>query len=155
MKPLTQSRVWFALFVLVIFLMGVGAGLTGARFLRLGPGFGHRGGPGGPGGRPPSPAGIAERMKGELGLTADQQKQIEEAFRTGEDRLEGFRTRTRTEFDDLRRQLDADIEKVLTPEQFARYKTLRRPEPPDGRRPPPPDGGFDPRGGPPPGPPPR
>lgn len=154
MTPFTQSRLWFALFVLVIFAMGVGMGLTTARHFHLGPGFGPRGGPGGP----PSPAGIAERMKGELGLNADQQKQIEEAFRKGEERLDGFRTRTRTEFDDLRKQLDADIEKALTPEQFARYKALRRPEPRDGRRPPPPGGGPGPdRGppGPPPGPPPR
>jgi Spy/CpxP family protein refolding chaperone len=154
-KPFTQSRLWFALFVLVIFAIGVGTGLTAARYLRLGPGFGHRPGP--PPG-PPSPARIAERMTRELGLNPEQQKQIEEAFRKGEERLDGFRTRTRTEFDGLRMQLDADIEKALTPEQLARYKTLRRPEPPPGRRPPPPDGLGPDRGppmGPPPGPPPR
>jgi Spy/CpxP family protein refolding chaperone len=96
--------------------------------------------------RPPSSARIAEGMARDLQLTPDQQKQVEQAFERGAERLEKFRTATREQFDVLKKQLDDDIDSVLTPEQRVKHQAMREQE--RRRRPPPPDG----RG---PGPPPR
>jgi Spy/CpxP family protein refolding chaperone len=178
MTTITRQKVWFALFVIVIFVMGFGSGVVTSRYLRFGGPFGHGPGPGGPygrgpggpggpggfggpggpgrpggpGGMPPSPpsaAHIAEGMARDLQLTADQQKQVEQAFERGAERLEKFRTATREQFDALRKQLDEDIDRVLTPEQRAKHQAMREQE---RRRRPPPPGGRGGPGGPGPGP---
>jgi Spy/CpxP family protein refolding chaperone len=163
MTTITRQKVWFALFVLVIFVMGFGSGVGTSRYLRFGGPFGHGrgggpygrgpGGPGGPGGIPPPPpsaARIAESMARDLQLTSDQQKQVEQAFERGAERLEKFRTATREQFDTLKKQLDDDIDRVLTPEQRVKHQAMREEE---RRRRPPPPGGRGPGGpgGPPPG----
>ncbi len=142
MIALTRRRLWFGLFVAVVFLLGVAVGLGAARFLRLGPPFG-RGGPPGP---PPTPAAVLERMSRELNLSAEQQQQLQEVFRQGTDRMQQLQTATREQFDAERTRLEADIERVLTPDQQTKYRQLRpRPRigppgpPPPGRRGPPPE----------------
>jgi Spy/CpxP family protein refolding chaperone len=179
MTTVTRQKVWFALFVLVIFVIGFGSGVGTSRFLRSGGPFGHGpggphgrggpggpgrpGGPGGPGGIPPPPpssARIAEGMARDLQLTPDQQKQVEAAFERGAERLEKFRATTREQFDALKKQLDDDIDRVLTPEQRIKNQTMREEErrrrpPPRGRGPGDPGGPGGPEGPPPSGPPPR
>jgi hypothetical protein len=162
MTSVTGQKVWFALFVLVIFVMGFGSGLVTSRYVRFGGPFDHGpggprgrgpGGPGGPGGGPggippppPSAARIAEGMARDLQLTPDQQKQVEQAFERGAERLEKFRTATREQFDALKKQLDDDIDRVLTPDQRVKHQTMRREE--DRRRRPPPGGRGPGPGGP-------
>jgi hypothetical protein len=143
MNALAQRRLWFALFVALIFILGVGLGIVGGRFLH-GPLFGRRPPP------RPSPAAMASQLSRELGLNSTQQQQVEEAFKQGAGRLEQFQSKTRQEFDALRAQLDADIERVLTPEQRDKYRARLR----DRRHGPPPMGGPGGPGGPPPGDPP-
>ncbi len=145
MIALTRRRLWFGLFVTVVFLLGVAVGIGAARFFHLGPPFGR----GRPPGRPPSPAAIAERMTRELGLSSEQQQRLQEVFRQGEERMQQLQTTTREQFDAERARLDADIEQVLTPEQQTKYRQLR-PRPRIGPPGPPPPG----HRGPPPGPPP-
>ena len=130
MTPFGRSRLWFGLFILVVFLLGVVTGLGGSRFLH-GPPFGRPP-------RPPSPAMIADRLTRELNLTPEQRKQVEVVLQQGTDRLERFHAETGDQYGKLRRELDADIERVLTPEQQAKYRTLRPGPPRDGRPPPPP-----------------
>lgn len=168
MTSISRQKVWFALFVIVIFVMGFGSGVGTSRYFRFGGPFGHGPGgpygrgPGGPGGGPggippppPSAARIAEGMARDLQLTPDQQKQVEQAFERGAERLEKFRTATREQFDVLKKQLDDDIDRVLTPDQRVKHQTMRREE--DRRRRPPPGGRGGPGGfgagpgGPPPG----
>jgi Spy/CpxP family protein refolding chaperone len=153
MKPVTRQKLWFALFVAVVFVMGFGSGVATSRFFRFGGPHGRGpGGPGGPGGIPPPPpsaARIAEGMARDLQLTPDQQKQVEQAFERGAERLEKFRTATREQFDVLKKQLDDDIDRVLTPEQRMKHQTMRREE--DRRRRPPPGGRGPGPGGPGPG----
>lgn len=184
MTTITRQKVWFALFVLVIFVMGFGSGVGTSRYFRFGgpSGFGQggpgshgkgpggpgrpdgpggprrpggRGGSGGPGGPagpggipppPPSAARIAEGMARDLQLSSDQQKQVEQAFERGAERLEKFRTATREQFDALKKQLDDDIDRVLTPEQRVKHQAMREEE---RRRRPPPPGGRGPGGRPP------
>ena len=149
-----RRELWFSLFVLVVFALGLATGLTTGRYLRRGPPPGRPGPPG----PPPSAAAMAERMSTELGLDGSQRQKVEEAFRAGADRLDRFRASTREQFDALDKQLTDDIERVLTSDQLDRFRKIRaeqRRRGP-GRGPGP---GFGPGpgpgpGGPPPGPPP-
>jgi Spy/CpxP family protein refolding chaperone len=132
MTPLGRRRLWFALFVVIVFALGAATGFGLARFMRPRPPFG-RGGPGRP---PPSPAMVAERMTHDLGLTPEQRTKMEQVLRRNADRLERFHATTGQQYDALRNEIDADIERVLTPEQIAKFRTLRPPR--RGGGPPPP-----------------
>jgi hypothetical protein len=135
MTPLARRRLWFALFVAVVFALGVGTGLTVGRLFRPGHGFGRPGHPGPPG-PPPSPAAMADRMGRELELDPDQKTRIEAVFRRGAERFEQFHAVTGREFEALRQELNTEIERELTPEQRARFRQLGAG--PRGHHPPPP-----------------
>ena len=105
-----RVRIWFALFVLVVFCAGLAGGVLidralgrrAAAFDRGGPrgamdfGPGGRagrgrwpGGPGGPGGRRGgSPRMLVERLAGELNLTSEQRTKVEEILTARRARLE-------------------------------------------------------------------
>jgi Spy/CpxP family protein refolding chaperone len=131
MTPFGQRRLWFALFLAVVFALGAATGFGVSRFVRPRPPFGR-----GPGPPPPSPAMVADRMTRDLGLTSEQRTKVEEVLRQNANRLERFHAATGQQYDALRQELDADIERVLTPEQQAKFRTLRPPR--RGPRPPPP-----------------
>jgi Spy/CpxP family protein refolding chaperone len=86
-----------------------------------------------PGPRPPTGE-VVEDMKARYDLTPEQAKQVEAAFGKRRESLqavfEEFRTKSEAEF----QALSADIKKILTPEQYARwehdFKQRRRPRPP-------------------------
>lgn len=140
MTPLGRRRLWIGSFVAVVFVLGMAAGAGLTRVMR----FGHRPPP-----PPPSPAMMADRLTRDLSLTPEQRTQLEVVLRQGAERLERFHAQTGDAYATLRRELDADIERLLTPEQQAKFRA-RRPAPREGR--PPRDGG-PPRGDPPPPPP--
>ncbi len=117
MMNLTRRKLWFAIFVLVVLAIGFGAGVAADRYLSF---------PRRPFGRPPKPAEIADRMSRELGLSADQHARLEVVFQRNGDRLEQFRAQTRAQFDTLRKQLDAEIIEILTPEQRATFEEQRK-----------------------------
>lgn len=85
-----------------------------------------------PGPRPPTRE-VVEDMAARYDLTPEQAKQVEAAFGKRRESLqtlfEQFRTKSEAEF----QKLSADIKKILTPEQYARweqdFKRRRRPEP--------------------------
>jgi Spy/CpxP family protein refolding chaperone len=141
MTLLGRRRLWIGLFVSVIFVLGMAAGAGLTRMMRFGPPFGPRRPP-----PPPSPAMMADRLTRDLSLTPEQRTQLEVVLRQGSERLERFHAETGDAYGKLRKELDADIERLLTPEQQVKFRA-RRPGPRDGR--PPRDGG-PPRGGPPP-----
>lgn len=120
MRGLAERKLWFAIFVIVILVIGFGAGVASDRYLLLGrrP-FGGRPGP-------PKPTEIAVRMSQELGLSADQRMRLEAVFERNGDRLEKFRAQTRAEFERLRNQLDTEISAILTPEQRAKFEEQRK-----------------------------
>jgi hypothetical protein len=139
------------LFVLAVFVTGVGAGLTMARFGPPGSLFGRAGAPRPD--RPPGPPDVVQRMTRDLGLSTEQQQRLHVVFQNAGERFERFRSTSRDQFEALQRQLHDEIEGVLTEEQRARFRSLmpeRRggPRPgPRGARP------RDPLAGPPPEPP--
>jgi Spy/CpxP family protein refolding chaperone len=91
-----------------------------------------------PGPRPPTRE-VVEDMSARYDLTPEQAKQVEAAFGKRRESLqtvfEEFRTKSEAEF----QALSADIKKILTPEQYARwehdFKQRRRPKPPWERGP--------------------
>jgi Spy/CpxP family protein refolding chaperone len=120
----SRTRIWFALFVLAIFLVGLGSGLVLGR--RMGPpprgggpplvGIG-RGGPGGPG-----PGRLIERLGRELQLTPEQRTQVEAIFEARRPRLEEVQKEMLARADREQQELQAEIRKVLTPEQQQRFE---------------------------------
>lgn len=132
MSAPAARKIWFALFVLVIFCLGAAAGVVADRYRASSTdrpvfGQGRLGRIGGPmRGRPPRPAQIAERMGRELNLTPDQRTRLEAVLERNADRLQQFRRRTGAEFDALRKQLDSEISAILTPEQRETFEAQRR-----------------------------
>jgi hypothetical protein len=118
MNALTRTKLWFVLFVVVVFGCGLGTGLLIARFGPRGPWIGRHGPPG----PPPSPADSAARVARDLGLTPEQEREVRAAFERGAVRLDEFRQRTGREFDALLKELNTDIEKTLRPEQRERFR---------------------------------
>jgi Spy/CpxP family protein refolding chaperone len=126
MMAIAKSRLWFAVFLIIVFLLGIGTGLTVDRFADPGPrgprGFGRMG----PG---PRPAALADRMSRELNLSSTQREQLEQVFVRGAERLENYRRDSRRQFASLSRQLNSEVEAVLTPEQRERFRAMRRERP--------------------------
>ena len=125
----TSMRVWAGLFVLVVFVAGLAAGVTVTPWVRpwmgtwMGPAttsdappFGGRGPRGGP---PPArmTERLLDRVAADIDLTADQDRQLREVFET--------RGRRSREINEVRRQLEteqqqmnAEVAAILTPEQM-------------------------------------
>ena len=148
----SRMRIWFALFVLAVFCVGLTAGmLIGRRMVSpmapLGPEFGAFGGPG-RGGRGPGPERLVERLTADLELTAEQRVQVENVLKSRRDRLNQLQHDVRDRFEREQQELRAEIRKVLTPDQQQKYDRLIREEPQRGP-------GRRERGMPPPGAPPR
>jgi hypothetical protein len=116
----SQRKLWFGVFVVVVIAIGFGGGVAADRYFafRRGPFAGRSG--------PPRPVDIADRMSRELGLSADQRRQLEAVFESNGKRLEQFRAETRVQFESLRKQLDTEIRAILTPEQRAKFEEQRK-----------------------------
>lgn len=138
-------RVWFGLFVAVIFAAGVGAGVMLAP--RLSPSSpalvdapvrtpsDRRGLP-----RPPvGPTRLAPQLAKELGLDAEQERQLDDLFARRRQRLEEIQHGVRQQFEAEQRTLREEIRKILNEEQMTRFEEwLRRSSRRGSRRLPPP-----------------
>ena len=133
----SKVRLWFALFVLVIFCVGLTGGALVARRLlppersigRLigGP---RTFGPGDPDGRRGPMRGLlVERLSRELDLTAEQRAKIDQALTSSRNRLETLQRDVRDRFDAERRTVQDEIRGVLTPEQQQKFDAMEK----DGR----------------------
>jgi Spy/CpxP family protein refolding chaperone len=141
---------WLAAFVLMVFASGTATGLLLHRVLE------PRAWADAPGGRPrvpgrrppPSPADLATKMSDDLGLTADQRARLQTILEARRGKLDAIEQEIRTRFDQEHRDLNAEIERILTPEQREKFKTFQERMRSRGRgrgRPPgPPPGGLPP-----------
>lgn len=111
-----KFKFWTIFFLLIIFAAGVTMGILSQKYLqakkmerpeRRRPSF-------------PSLEMIAE----ELELSSEQQEQIREIFRRNEERLKEFRGHIHTRLSDIRSQLKAELETVLTPEQRVKFEAM-------------------------------
>ena len=121
----SRTRIWFSLFVLAVFCVGLAVGLGIGRHMgpppRGGPFFGDNGPRGGRGPGGPPPGMLIDRLGRELQLTPDQKTRIEHIFRERRDRLEGVQRDVIARAEQEQRELQAEIRKVLTPEQQPRF----------------------------------
>ena len=151
-----RVRIWFSLFVLVVFCVGVAGGVALDRSLNRRAAFGRGGprgpmdlGPGGPGPGGPGPGGgprrgggppprvLVDRLASELDLTADQRTKIEEVLTARRARLESVQREVRDRFEAEQRSLRDEIRKVLTPEQQEKFDKNEQERARFGRRGPP------------------
>ena len=133
----SRIRVWFSLFVLVVFCAGLGGGaLIARRLLPLERPFdrlmhGPRTfGPGDPEGRRGPMRGLlVERLTRDLDLTAEQRAKVDLALASSRGRLDTLQRDVRDRFDAERRAVRDEIRRVLTPEQQQKFDAIEK----DGR----------------------
>ena len=116
-----RTRVWLALFVLVVFLAGLGAGLVAGPWL----GIGSRPGPGPGRGAPPVPpmnGRMLERMAPRLDLGDEQRERLSALFDARRERFRALDSQMRREmrarFAAEQEALRAAIGEILTPAQM-------------------------------------
>ena len=119
-----RTRVWIGLFVLVVFLAGLGAGIVAAPWLGFGPRPGVGPGRGGPP-VPPISGRMLERIGSRLDLSDEQSERLSALF---DARRERFRTLGREMRREMRARfvaeqetLRAAIAEILTPAQMERF----------------------------------
>ncbi len=119
------TRVWFGLFVALVFVAGAGAGVMVAP--RLAPArhappraFEGRPGPGlrGPNGERRRLAPLIAR---DLGLDADQQEKLSEVFARRRGRLEAIQKNVRQQFEAEQKELREEIRAILRPDQMQKF----------------------------------
>lgn len=122
-----RSRVWFAGFVLLIFVSGLALGVILTRLLaRPAPfGFPMMGGRGG-NLMMRGPELRIDRLAESLGLNDRQRKEIDTLFELRRDRLRKFREEANSRFEAEQKEIRTQIEKILTPEQLKRFDELGR-----------------------------
>lgn len=151
-----RARIWFSLFVLVVFCLGGAGGFVIGRHAPPGPFFTGAGGPppgpagppfggpgapgprrGGPGrgglfgrgGPPPLSPGMINQLTSALELDAPQQDQLKKILDDRRDRFEAVHREARERFDKEQLDLHAAIRAVLRPEQQVKFDKFldRRP----------------------------
>jgi uncharacterized membrane protein len=124
----SRARIWFALFVLVVFCLGGAGGFILGRHVPPfagrpgpppGPPFGRgMGGPGAPAGLPPP---VAARLAGELNLDDAQRAKFRAVLDDHRRKFEQVHREARDRFDGEQRELYAAIRALLRPDQVQRF----------------------------------
>ena len=134
----SRVRIWFSLFVLAVFCMGLAVGVLTGR--RMGPpppraGFFPDAGPLGPppGRGGPPPGMLVDRLADVLQLTPDQRSKLEPIFAERRRRLDAVHEDVVARTEKEQREFQDEIRKVLTPDQQARFQRWLD-EAPRGRR---------------------
>jgi Spy/CpxP family protein refolding chaperone len=112
-----KYTLWIILSLAVVFALGIAAGVFGQRYIT------HKG-PGRPAPRQHAPS--LDAFAKELGLTADQQSRIRDIFKKNEERMKLLWGEEHKRLDEVRAQLKADIDTVLTPEQKVLFEAMIR-----------------------------
>jgi hypothetical protein len=133
----SRPRIWFSLFVLAVFCVGLAAGVLLGRRMVGPPGraFGDFGGPPGlPGGRRggPPPGILLDRLSRELSLTEDQRTRIDVVLKTSREHLDRLQQETHNRLENEQHALRDEIRTLLTPEQQQRFDRWIEENPPRG-----------------------
>lgn len=113
-----NTRLWVGLFVLVVFVAGLAAGVLVRPWLspgpppRFGPASLRGGAPGPMGGR------LLERLAADLELTPEQDLGLKAVFEARRLRLREINKEVRDLFETQQSQMNAEIAAILTPEQM-------------------------------------
>ena len=120
--PDNRTRLWFSLFVLVVFCVGMAGGIVVGRRMAPPPPRGGMFLPGEPGqGRGRGPGPLIDRLDREVQLTPEQRTRVQAIFDARRGRLEEVQREVIARAEQERRALQDEIRKVLTPEQQARF----------------------------------
>ncbi len=126
---------WFVVFVVAVFLAGMGGGVILDRYLapralasRPGPG------PRGLFGPAAAAATLRHDLPDVLQLTADQRAKLDEIFANRRQRIQQIQSENWARFDTEQRELREEIAKILTPEQRKRFEDWLAREPMPGLR---------------------
>ncbi|HAK55866.1 MAG: Spy/CpxP family protein refolding chaperone [Vicinamibacterales bacterium] len=130
------ARIWLALFVVVIFVGGIGAGVLAGTWLappdgmRQRPVFDDRSRDDGSedrfrgGGRGTSPERLIGRLADELELTTEQRDELDALFDEQRDQMRSLSEEVREQFRSAQQELRSAIADILTEEQQARFAEL-------------------------------
>ena len=119
---MNKSRLWIILSLILLFAAGMVAGIFADKWFLNKKGDARRN----PGNRPPT----LEFWTKELGLTVEQQTKIREIFKQNEgrlqsdERLKSLRGDLDKRYGEIRAQLKAEIDAVLTPEQKQKLEAM-------------------------------
>jgi hypothetical protein len=133
----SRPRIWFSLFVLAVFCLGLASGVLLGRRMVGPPGrlSGNFPGPSGPGpgrrGGPP-PGVLLDRLDRELSLTDDQRASIGVVLKASRERLDQFQQDTHNRLEGEQRALREEIRKRLTPPQQTQFDRWIEANPPRG-----------------------
>ena len=115
----TSTRLWAGLFVLLVFVAGLAAGVVVRPW--LGPGPSREFGPRGLVGRP-SPDRMTERLleriSAEIALTPEQGQRLRAVFDGRQRRLREINEEVRGRFETQQAEMNAEISAILTPQQM-------------------------------------
>ena len=145
-----QTQLSISVFMLVVFLIGLGAGTVGTNWLNSGPPIGRSFGPGGPRGPGgpgrPNPRILAdfvnerlvERLSNSFDLTDDQNDRLEAVLDSQRENFLEFRREIVERFVHARGKFHAELSEILTVEQMQRFESefVRMGGRPDAARPP-------------------
>ncbi len=113
--------VWFAVFVLAVFVVGVSGGALADRLLRP-PAPAALQVRRAPFGRAPGePARVRHALASDLNLTADQQRQLDVIFATRREHILQIQGEMQNRFETEQREFRDEIAKILTPDQRKRF----------------------------------
>ena len=117
----TSTRLWAGLFVLVVFVAGLAAGVVVKPWLGPGPGPSRGAGPRGlVGGPAPDRMTelLLERISVEIDLTQEQDQRLRAVFDGRRQRLREINEEVRGLFEFQQAEMNAEISAILTPEQM-------------------------------------
>src|SRR4051794_9132603 len=119
----SRTRVWFSLFVLAVFCLGLAVGVVFGRRMPPPPfARGVFGGPAaGPGLRAAREGMLIERLDRELQLTPDQKTRVQAILDERRSHLEGVQREMAARAEQEQHDLQAELRKVLTAEQQERF----------------------------------
>lgn len=131
----TKTRVWIALFVLVVFVCGLAVGLGVSTWYGPRPGMRGARGPFPPGGGRVGPPAfvserIVERLESDPDFSDDQRERLETLFAERQNRFRQFNREMRSRFETEQASLRDEIAAILTPAQMEIFDSTRR----SGRR---------------------
>ncbi len=117
-----RRYIWFAVFVLVVFVVGAAGGVLADRLLRPRAPADPQGRRAAAGRGPAEPGRVRHQLSVDLNLTADQQKQLDAIFATRREHVQQLQSEMQARFETEQRDFRAEIAKILTPDQQKRFE---------------------------------
>jgi hypothetical protein len=130
-------RTWFVVFVVAVFMAGIGGGMILDRYVAPLPRLIPMGGGGRRYAQPPpapNPRAEMERLGRYLELTPEQRAQLDKILADRRTRNEDIRAEMQARFDKEQRDFRETIAKILTPDQRTRFEDWLAREPLPGIR---------------------